>query len=105
MRLVGNLAPGASDNITAFLLLHVMQLLLSGLVNCNNILLKDSQLVLQGVKLLSKLILALLILVKLFVEDHNLLLVVELLAFVESLFQSDAITLVLQLAILIVIND
>ena len=105
MRLVRNLAPGTSDNITAFLLLHVMQLLLSGLVNCHNILLKDSQLVLKSIKLLSKLVFALLILVELLVQDHNLLLVVEFLAFVESLLQSDAITLVLQLAILVVIND
>lgn len=67
MRLIGNLAPGTSNDITAFLLFDVMQLLLPGLVNCHNILLKDSQLALKGVKLLSKLILALLILVELLV--------------------------------------
>ena len=105
MRLVGNLATGSPDNVSPFLLLYFVQLLLARLVHNHDIFLQQAKLLLEGVKLICEVFLANLVLVELLIEQDDLILINTLLALVKALFQHDSVPLVLQLAILLVVND
>ena len=65
--LVGHLATCSTNDFTTLLLLNVVQLFLTSLVNCNDVLLQDSQLLLEVVQLVIEIIFRLLVLVELLV--------------------------------------
>ena len=69
------------------------------------ILLQLLQLLLELRKTIVEAFLVLLVLVELVIEKHDLLLVANLLALVERLFEVDSVPLVFKLTILLVIDD
>ena len=82
-----------------------MDLLLTGLIDLDNILLKLLELLLQGGKLRIEALLVVLVLVELIVQEDHLLFITNFFLFIECLFEHDTITFILQLAILLVVND
>ena len=82
-----------------------MNLLFTGLIDLDNILLKLLELLLQGGKLRIEALLVVLVLVELIVQEDHLLFITNLFLFIERLFEHNAITFILQLAILLVVND
>lgn len=69
------------------------------------ILLQLFQLLLELRKTIVEAFLVLLVLVELVIEEHHLLLIRNLLALVERLFEGDSVPLVFKLTILLVVDD
>ena len=65
--LVGHLATCSTNDFTTLLLLNVVQLFLTSLVNCDDVFLQDSQLLLEIVELVIEIILGLLVLIELLI--------------------------------------
>lgn len=105
MRLVRYLSALAPNYIPSLFLLYFLDFLLSRLVHMDYILLQLLQLLLELRKTIVEAFLVLLVLVELVIEKHDLLLVANLLALVERLFEVDSVPLVFKLTILLVIDD
>ena len=69
------------------------------------ILLQLFQLLLELRKTIVEAFLVLLVLVELVIEEHHLLLIRNLLALIERLFEGDSVPLVFKLTILLVVDD
>ena len=105
MRLVRHFATLAAYDVAALLLLHIVHLLYARLVHEDDVLLQPLQLLLQVVESVIQLLLFLLVSVELVVQENDLLLVAHLLSLIKGLLEHDAVSFVLQLAVLLIVND
>jgi len=105
VRLVWDLSASAADDVPSLLLLHLVELFLARLINGHDLLLQLLQLLLELGDHVVQIVLVALVLVQLFVQEHDLRLVTNFLPLVQRLLQHDTVSLVFQLAELLEIGD